>query len=341
MRPRHDVCGIMPVFPLRVPPGREATGLSQEIMDCPTCRRRTPVGRARCMYCGADLPIEKIEVAPPQRPIESHELAFNTILEPDRSRADGNARGSLASALGLDESEAAAFISASKRVPLARCQSRQEAELIAALVRTCGLKASVIADEDLRLDTPLVQARRIICDDGNLQVQRSTSSFVLPASELRLIVVGFVRNNRVDYSEGIAGSRGQAVNIKDSFEFQSDDVLVDVYAGSLERSFRVRAAAFDYSSLVKPLSFRAELNFRAAVNALNAVAPSARLDEDFSGMRRLLARAWPERSHTEARGIKRAGLALRPVAQSSVVNDNRDQFERYSRLMFLSTILSP
>lgn len=305
-------------------------------MDCPRCSRRTPVVRARCMYCGADLPVEKIEVAPPQRPIESHELAFNTILEPDRSRADSGTRHALASALGLDESEAAAFIAASKRVPLARCQSRQEAELIAALVRTCGRKATVIADEELRLDTPLVQARRIVCGDGKVQVQRSSASFVLPASELKLIVVGFVRSNRVDYSEGIAGSRGQAVNVKDSFEFQSDDMLVDVYAGRLEHSFRIRAAAFDYSSLVRPLSFRAELNFRAALNALSAAAAEARVDEDFSAIRRLLARAWPERSRTEARGIKRAGLALRPVAQSSLVSDNRDQFERYSRLMFLS-----
>lgn len=312
--------------------------MSHEVVSCPRCVRRTPVGRAMCMYCGAALPVTKIDVAPPQRPIDSHEPAFNTILEPDRSRADNGAQNALASALSMDESEAAAFLSASKRVPLARSQSQQEAELIAALVRTCGLKSSVIADEDLKLNTPLVQARRIVCDNNELRVHRSTAVSVLPAGEVRLIVVGFVRNNRVDYSEGIAGSRGQAVNVKDSFEFQSDDMLLEVYAGTLEQSFRIRAAAFDYSGLVKPLSFRAELNFRAALNALSGVAPNALVDEDFSWVRRLLARAWPERSHTEARGIKRAGLALRPVAQSSVVSDNRDQFERYSRLMFLSAI---
>jgi hypothetical protein len=289
------------------------------------------------MYCGAALPIARIDVAPPQRPIDSHEPAFNTILETDRSRADEAAKAALASALSMDESEAAAFLSASKRVPLARCQSRQEAELIAALVRTCGLKSSVIADEDLKLNRRLVQARRIVCENGKIQVHRSTTVSAVPSEEVRLIVVGFVRNNRVDYSEGIAGSRGKAVNIKDSFEFQSDDMLLDVYTGALEQSFRIRAAAFDYSGLVKPLSFRAELNFRAALNALVAAAPNAEVDEDFSWVRRLLARAWPERSHTEARGVKRAGLALRPVAQSSVLSDNRDQFERYSRLMFLST----
>jgi hypothetical protein len=33
--------------------------------------------------------------------------------------------------------------------------------------------------------------------------------------------------------------------------------------------------------------------------------------------------------------MKRAGLAYRPVSKSSVIKDNRDQFDRYSRLMFI------
>ncbi|HTF38531.1 MAG TPA: hypothetical protein VK651_09495, partial [Blastocatellia bacterium] len=58
---------------------------------------------------------------------------------------------------------------------------------------------------------------------------------------------------------------------------------------------------------------------------------------DFAKMRRLLGRAWPERSRNESRGLKRTGISFRAVAQASVVSDNRDQFDRYSRLMFLSS----
>jgi hypothetical protein len=59
------------------------------------------------------------------------------------------------------------------------------------------------------------------------------------------------------------------------------------------------------------------------------------LDSDFARMRALLARAWPERTRNEARGIKRTGISYRPVAKASMVSDNRDQFDRYSRLIFI------
>jgi hypothetical protein len=111
-------------------------------------------------------------------------------------------------------------------------------------------------------------------------------------------------------------------------------MILDVYSEGLDESFRIRADAFDYSGLINPMSFRAEVNFQAACKTLAAAAPGADIDLDFARVRRLLSRAWPERSRTESRGIKRAGLAHQPVAQSSTISDNSDQFERYSRLMF-------
>src|SRR5690242_18114118 len=77
------------VRPPKVPPSieREKQILNQDVMNCPDCGRRTPSARASCQYCAADLPVTRIEVAPPQRPIESFEQAFNTILNPTRRRA--------------------------------------------------------------------------------------------------------------------------------------------------------------------------------------------------------------------------------------------------------------
>lgn len=77
------------------------------------------------------------------------------------------------------------------------------------------------------------------------------------------------------------------------------------------------------------------MNFKAALAALASAAARASLDDDFARLRSLLSRAWPERARNESRGVKRSGLALRPVSQASVISDNRDQFDRYSRLMFL------
>lgn len=305
-------------------------------MNCPRCARRTPAARGTCIYCGETLPITRIETAPPQRKIDSFEHAFNTVLEPVFSRADESAETALAAALGVELAEARAYIASGKRVPLARSQNRQEAAMIAGLVRDCGFNAVVIADEDFALERELARARRIRAGEDSIQVDFSGGAMRLPPSEIRLLVVGALKNNRVDYTEGIVGIRGQSGNVLDSSEFSSDEMLIDVYSASLDRSFRVKSGAFDYSGLVSPLSFRAELNFKTAVSKLRAAASQAAFDDDFGKVSHLLSRAWPERSRNEARGIKRKGLAYRPVAQASLISDNRDQFERYSRLMFIS-----
>ena len=305
-------------------------------MNCPRCRRRTAAARGACIYCGEALPISRLTNAPPQRNLDAAEHAFNTILEPSPAVAADAAIAALASALKIEAGEAEAMIIANKRLPIARSQTRQEAEMIAALVRNCGLVAFVVADEELAIERELTRARHLIISEGQLAVQHSGGVLKIAASEIKLIVVGSLRQSRVDYSEGLTGMRTQSANVLDTAEFRSDETLLDVYGASMEQSFRLRADGFDYSGLVAPLSFRAELNFRAAVHMLEQAASQATVDRDFARIRRLLERAWPERTHNEARGLKRKGIAYRPVALSSITTDNRDQFERYSRLMFLS-----
>jgi hypothetical protein len=305
-------------------------------MNCPRCARRTAAARGTCIYCGETLPITRIEAAPPQRKIDSFEHAFNTILEPVFAHFNDGAETALAAALGIETVEARAYIASGKRVPLARSQNRQEAAMIAGLVRDCGFNAVVVADEDFMLERELARARRIVPVEDRLEVQFSGGAITLPHSEIRLLVIGAIKNNRVDYTEGIVGIRGQSDNVLDSSEFSSDEILIDVYTTSLDRSFRIKSDAFDYSGLVSPLSFRAEANFKTAVAKLKEIAKQAVVDDDFAKVSHLLARSWPERSRNEARGIKRKGFAYRPVAQASLISDNRDQFERYSRLMFVS-----
>ncbi len=309
--------------------------MNQDVINCPACSRRTPAARGKCIYCGAGLPVVKIETAPRQRPIDTHERAFNTLLEPARVRVDENTSASLAAALNIEVSEAASYLSAAKRVPIARSQTRHEAELIATLIRTCGLNSSVVADEEMRLEKELIRARRVVRAQKDIVVHHVAGEMSVPSSGILLLVVGLLRSNRVEYSETRPSSRNTG-GLVDSAEFQGDEMLLDVYTGSLEQSFRIKADAFDYAGLVWPLSFRAEVNFQVAVGAIHGMAPEAVVDDAFAKLRGLLSRAWPERSRTEARGIRRSGLSLRPVAQSSVISDNRDQFDRYSRLRFLS-----
>jgi hypothetical protein len=123
--------------------------------------------------------------------------------------------------------------------------------------------------------------------------------------------------------------------VLDSHEFLSDETLLDVYSPNLETSFRIKADAFDYSGLANPLSYRTDLNLKSSIDALATAAPAAAVDSDFYKLRALLSRAWPERSRNESRGIRRTGLSFRPISRQSIISDNSDQFDRYSRLMFL------
>jgi hypothetical protein len=314
-------------------PGSEKP-LSQNVTDCPRCSRRTPAARGECIYCGESLPIANIETAPPQRNIDPGDHAFNTVLEPFPAHFTESAAVALASALQIELSDAQALVGAGKAVPLARSQTRPEAEMIAALVRTCGLRATVIPDEDLKLKHELLRARRVSLCDDELRVHHSGVETTIKKAEIRLLVLGELSNRRVDYTERISGRQGQSGNVLDTSEYRSEETLLDIYTASLDRSLRIKSDAFDYSGLVSLLSFRSDENFRAALTTLRAILPRAKVDDDFAKVRGLLERAWPERSHNESRGIKRTGIAFRAVAQSSVVSDNRDQFDRYSRLMF-------
>ena len=310
--------------------------MSRDVINCPKCERATPVARATCLYCGEPLPVTEIETAPPQRNIENSELAFNTVLEPSQTPAGEQAVSALAEALTIELDEARVFINAAKRLPIARSQTRQEADLIAALIRTCGLSATVVPDQELELEFELKRARRITRAGDEFQFHHSGGVMTLACAEIKLLVLGVLKNIRVDYTEGMPGLRGRSGKVLDATEFRAEETLLDIYTTDLEKSFRIRADAFDYSGLVEPMSYRAEMNFRAALSELSGAASSAEFDEDFARMRGLLSHAWPERSRVEARGLRRAGFARRPVARSSILSDNRDQFDRYSRLTFLS-----
>src|ERR1043165_19531 len=135
------------------------TAVPQDVMNCPRCRRRTAMARGTCIYCGEALPISRLTSAPPQRNLDAAEHAFNTILEPSLTVAADVTIAALAAALKIEASADEAIVLANKRLPIARSQTRQEAEMIAALVRNCGLVAFVVADQELAVERELTRAQ--------------------------------------------------------------------------------------------------------------------------------------------------------------------------------------
>lgn len=306
------------------------------MINCPVCDRRTPAARALCIYCGATLPVTKIAAIPTQRILESFEHAFNTIIEPYRSNLTSNTALQLAEALQVELSEAQPFLTARRPVPISRCQTQQEAELITELVCSFGLVAYVVADEELQIERELARARKVSLGGETLQIQHLNGGFAVPLTDITLMVVGGIRNIKTDFAENPKGLSAKSAGVVDTAEFRSDELLLDVYTATLDSSFRIRADAFDYSGLVMPLYFRTELNFKEVINRLKMAVPHVTVDTAFGEIQTLLSRAWPPRSHTEARGVKRTSMFKR-VSLSTISSDNRDQFERYSRLLFLQS----
>src|SRR5689334_6575631 len=179
-------------------------------MSCPRCRRRTAAARGTCIYCGEALPISKLTSAPPQRNLDASEQAFNTVLEPPRVPAGEAAVAALAGALRVEVSEAEEMLAANKRIPIARSLTRQEAEMIAALVRGCGLVAFVVADEELAIEQELTRARRIKINGDEMTIQHSAGALTITISAIKLIVLGSLRQSRVDYAERVGGARTQS-----------------------------------------------------------------------------------------------------------------------------------
>src|ERR1051325_1648856 len=105
--------------------------------------------------------------------------------------------------------------------PMSRTTThRQEADLIAALIRTCGLGCSVVPDEDLRLDWELIRARKIVVVGENLSVRHTSGEVVVPLPEIRLMVLGSLKNMQVNFAEG-SGLVKRSKGVLDLAEFRS------------------------------------------------------------------------------------------------------------------------
>ena len=215
--------------------------MSQAVTSCPRCQRRTPAARGECIYCGASLPISTIESAPVQRTIDPGELAFNAVLQPGRAVADDSMVESLALALQLEPAETRALIDAAKPIPVARSQTRQEAEMICALLRSHSCNAAVVSDEEMQLHDELLRARRLELSESEIHVTHSAGKLVLAKSDVRLMVLGELSSKRIDYIEGLSRGQGRSGGVLDSSEYRSEEAMLDVYANALNSSFRIRS----------------------------------------------------------------------------------------------------
>jgi hypothetical protein len=315
----------------------------EQMIACDVCLRANPPTRLSCLYCGAKLPANVLGEAlrrPTLKKLEEWEQGFNVVtLQRAAGALTSEAAEEAASLLRLDAGGLKEMTLAGRAMPVARAISADEAWLVVERLRELGLGTEVFPDEVLARRPARVRAFEfeedvLVCRPGPEAEPRR-----VPWSEVVLLVRGRVVSRRVEVEErqkGIGG-RGEMVEAR---EHMSDEEVLDVYtavgeahpaSAGVAAGFRVLAGGFDYSCLGRDKGLLAAENFDRLFAALRARAPSAVCDEEYAGLRPLLAGVWPSAERTESLGLRRE-RAGRVNTEAVTTVSNEGQFTRYARL---------
>jgi hypothetical protein len=307
---------------------------TEEMISCPKCARKSPPTRLTCVYCGADLPVTENHsefIKPQSRRIEPWERAFNLIFLPNGKDYDEVKTGEVASLTQFEPSEIQK-ICGGTALPILRVETKTEAELLQVRLEKLGVKTHLVADEDLKLETPARRLRRIefAGDRLVLVLFNSDDSLEIARENLALIVTGAIFERKIETTE----QRKKRVNKPmNSVETSADETLVDIYTKDDPIGFRLSTAGFDFSTLGDDKEMFARENVRKLTEKLKNFAPEARFVEDYTKIRDLLGKIWEVEERRDSRGLQRKSFGRFEIGNVTTVN-NLAQFTKYSRLQW-------
>ena len=308
------------------------------MVRCEECLRANPPTRVTCLYCNAPLPSNAATAnlqKPSLRPLEKWEQGYNTILL--TTPANGLNEATLADAadlLKLSQESLKRIIASNQPMPLTRTATFDEASLLDLRLNRMGLKTIAVSDKDLGIpESPPHRVRALQLDDSGMNMQQTPDAggVYLRWSELSLLIVGRLIARSVELQERHS-SRAEH-EILDASEILTDVAVVDIYAQTLRRSFRILANSFDYSCLGEEKSLLAEKNFSVLLQLTCRRAPQTEYDDAYNSLRLALEAAWPAEQQTMSRGWRRerpGKYSVGAVTETSSEN----QFTRYSRLRY-------
>jgi hypothetical protein len=305
-----------------------------EMVACDACLRANAPTRMSCLYCGARLPVTEQSAAlrrPALKKMEEWEQGFNVVMLP---RADSGlmpeAIEEAASLLRLGAARLSQIVGSGRALPVARASTLEEAELVVSRLGPLGLVAEVFTDEELA--RPPARARALDFEEGALVCRQSPDAAPrrVPWGEVALLVKGRIVSRRIEVAERKTrfGGRNEMVETR---ELAADETALDIYAASDDVCFRIMSGGFDYSCLGERKGLLAAENFNALVSTLRARSRSAVFDEEYDGLRALLADVWPPAEQTGSLGLRRERAGRVNIEAVTTVS-NETQFTRYARL---------
>lgn len=283
---------------------------------CPRCQRPDASERARCLYCGAELPAAAREAGPASLPplaAQERPPLHRTYLVLDASVATAEA---LASALELSAWEAAQRVLRGG-LQLLRVAAEAEASQEAGRLAALGLGVLLLPEEEVRRaeEPVLLSAGRL--EGETLLAQAPDGEVRLERGELLLVVRGPIRR---EYGPGVDWRRRRSHVPHEGYRFH-------LHRTRESRPLEIDPEAFEFPEAVgEPGSSLLRL-----VRWIDALAAGAAADDAFRALTPALAPVSEEPGGglVAARALRRDASAD-GKEKSPERLDNLRQFRAYS-----------
>lgn len=308
-----------------------------KVVACPACNRNNGVHRVACIYCGASLPIEagkETEKLPNLRPLEEAELGFNLVCFPADSLSDESALREIETVTRLEPIQISELMRATVPVPIARAQTRSDAEIFYKRLLGAGVRTTVIGDDELSVSVPPFRVRRIkpMGDFLELWSNELTRPETIAWKNISMFVFGAIRFTQVSTQEETR-SRRNGREVKDLSESFRDEFLFDFFDRQSPRHFRIRSDAFDYSCLGEQRTMLASENYKRLETWFLQGAGDSIVSREFRKLSRAMEPVWPLNKTILRQPLKRIGVG-KVAFQSDAFYDNEGQFTRFTRTLF-------
>lgn len=297
-------------------------------VSCPKCQRFSPPTRHTCLYCGTDLPIIQIEALQRHQKPETWEYGYNLIfLGQDKNYKAENLK-EIIPYIDIEKESFEKIIELQKRLPLVRTRRIEEAEFLMKKLSEYGIRTRIIEDEVLNQVPRRLHRIEINSEDILLILFGSKEARRLPKTARILIVKGKFYKKHI---KTVSDRKYRQSFPKDSTEFNSDEILIDIHVESDLSSYRILSSGFDFSALESEKRKLATENLPLITEKLFRILPNAKLIDDYNQVYTLLISVWELDETRRSIGWRRKKFGGYQI-ENEIQISNFSQFTKYSRL---------
>jgi hypothetical protein len=307
---------------------------SEEMIECEKCGRKSPPTRLKCLYCGTELKVSSTQtefIKPSLRKLEDWEKGFNLIFQPSESNSEKFEE--VADLLHLEKESVKNILENNLLIPLARTESKTEAEVLLHKLKKLKVESKIISDENLNLKKMPRRLRGVeFYEDRLILILFNADEIAeIPFAEISLIVTGAYFERKIEATESL--KKKDERKILESAEISTDEILIDIYSRDDSLGYRIESKGFDFSCLDKEKTLFAKENMPKLVNKLRLVAAKAQFDDNYLKVRTGISKVWTVSERNDSLGLKRQGIIGLKRTNVTTVS-NLIQFTRYSRMLW-------